>query len=175
MSHYCDAHGNTVGADEALDSRGNLRSGFGVKVPLTMMDGFQRDVAEYFDSCEEKSDDDNEPRRKRKHDAVTGLFDSRGVYFSPDQRLVDAQRMTEYLSGRDAALRQMWLDGRAAVNAARQEMINDSGSTRRQGDSAPLADIMPRPAVSFADAQRIKREAWGAMRDEAQNAWKERR
>ena len=171
MTTYSNRRSDPVTADEALDASGNLRASYGMRTPLHMMDSMQRDIAEHFG--------DKRGRKTLQRgpigDAVTGLFDSRGVYFPPDQRLVDAQRMTEYLSGRDAASRQMWLDGRAAVDAAREEMINDISSAPRRGVSEPLAAIMPRRAVSFADAQRIKREAWEAMRDEEQNAWKERR
>ena len=38
MTTYCDRHGNTVTADEALDAAGNLRNGFGMRVPLQMCD-----------------------------------------------------------------------------------------------------------------------------------------
>ena len=166
MTTYCNRRGDPVTADKALDASGNLRNGYGMRTPLHMMDSMQRDIAEHFG---------DKRGRGPIGDAETSFYDLRGVHFPPDQRMVDAQRMTEYFSGRDAASRQMWLDGRAAVDAARQEMINDSTSARRQGDSAPRPDIMPRRTVSFADAQRIKRDAWEAMRDEAQNAWKERR
>ena len=33
MTTYCNRRGDTVTADEALDAAGNLRNGFGMRVP----------------------------------------------------------------------------------------------------------------------------------------------
>ena len=105
MTHYCNRRGDTVTADEALDAAGNLRNGFGLRVPLQMCDSLQRDVAEFYDgqrrtktlhrdpmgrelgSSEEEEDEPDEPRRRSKCDAVTGFTDSRGVFFAADQRM----------------------------------------------------------------------------------------
>ena len=46
MTTYCNRHGDTVTADEALDAAGNLRNGFGLRIPLQMCDSLQRSVAE---------------------------------------------------------------------------------------------------------------------------------
>ena len=112
MTTYCNRRGDPVTADEALDASGNLRAGYGMRTPLHMMDSMQRDIAEHFG---------DKRGRGPIGDAETGFYDLRGVHFPPDQRLVDAQRMTEYLSGRDAGVcARRWLDGRAEVNDARQ-------------------------------------------------------
>jgi len=149
-TQYCDRAGHLVTEAEALDDDGQLRSGFGVRVPLQMCDSFQRDVAEHFGDkrrrktlhrdplgreagTEEEEEgprrrkkvlyrdplgreagtsesEEGEPRRRRKQDASTGFTDSRGVYFEPDPRLADAQRVTDYLAGRAEGLQQQWLD-----------------------------------------------------------------
>jgi len=45
------------------------------------------------------------------------------ITFAPDQRMADAQRVTDYLAGRAEALQQQWLDGRSASNKARAKMV----------------------------------------------------
>ena len=46
MTTYCNRHGDTVTENEALDGAGNLRNGFGLRVPLQMCDSLQRSIAE---------------------------------------------------------------------------------------------------------------------------------
>ena len=172
-TQYCDRAGHLVTEAEALDDDGQLRSGFGVRVPLQMCDSFQRDVAEHFGDkrrrktlhrdplgreagTEEEEEgprrrkkvlyrdplgreagtsesEEGEPRRRRKQDASTGFTDSRGVYFEPDPRLADAQQLVEHIEGREEALRQIYRDGRAAAEQARQDMIRDMASGREVG------------------------------------------
>src|SRR5262249_17504283 len=144
MTTYCNRAGRAVMADEALDASGLLRDGYGVRVPLQMCDGLQRDVASYFDGKRRRKtvardplgrematyEEEEEPRRRRRHeDAATGFTDSRGVFFA-DARMVAAQDALDHLQGREEALRQIWRDGRAAAEQARQDMI-DAGSAWR--------------------------------------------
>lgn len=53
-------------------------------------------------------------------------------------------------------------------------MIDAASTAVRQSVSAPSADITRRRTVSFADGQRIKDEAYRAMVEEMQNAWRTR-
>ena len=75
----------------------------------------------------------------------------------------------------DAALREMWRDGRVAVEEARQEMIQETSNAWRNpgglhtGDAAPSAS--PRP-ISMIDARRIRDEAYRQMCDDLENAWR---
>src|SRR5262245_21623629 len=168
MTTYFDAHGREVDDAEALDARGCLKNGFGMRVPLQLCDTMQKDIAEFAERHHKRFDAAN------ASDAANGFFDSRGIWFPPDQRLVDAQRVAEYLAGRDEAMRQQWLNGRRAVNDARKEMIDAASSALRQSNSAPSADVTPQRPISFADALRIKDEAYRAMVEEMQNAWRTR-
>ena len=164
MTIYCDVRGREVDEAEALDARGRLKSGFGMRVPLQLCDSMQKAIAEFADkmrrkrltesdprgrergTLEEESDEHDDSAWERHHnasDAANGFFDSRGIWFPPDQRLVDAQRAAEYLAGRDEAMRQQWLNGRRAVNDARKEMIDAASTAWRQNDSAPSADVTP--------------------------------
>ena len=104
--HYCDRAGNAVTADQALDAAGNLRNGFGMRIPLQMCDSMQRSVAE---------------------------DGRRGLRFEPDQRMQAAQNVVDQLEGRDEMLRRMYRDGRAEADKARAEMIRDMASGREAG------------------------------------------
>jgi hypothetical protein len=174
MFQYCDAHGNTVDADEALDSCGNLRNGYGLRTPLHLMDSMQRDIAQEF----------NRRRMTRDGytgDAATGFVDDRGVAFAPDPRAIATREALDHMQGRDEMLRQMYSDGRAAAEQARQEMIEASSNAWR-GDARPSdgrsADAAPALAprmTSMGEAQRIKREAYQQMVRDAENAWRRER
>ena len=127
MTTYCNRRGDTVTADEALDAAGNLRNGFGMRIPLQMCDSLQRSVAEdgkrrsktlhrdpkgrELGTSEEEEEE--EPRRRSKCDAATGFTDSRGVLFAADQRMDAAQSVVDHMAGREEILRRRYRDGRA--------------------------------------------------------------
>lgn len=140
-TYTCVRDGRIVAADEALDARGILRDGYGMRAPMLMLDALQRSVAgdrkvqardpmgrEAGTYEEEEPDEDDEPRRKRKRRMGDAFTDSRGVAFAADARLAAAQRAVDHLQGRDEMLRQMYRDGRSTSHSARQNMITDGTS-----------------------------------------------
>ena len=135
--YYCDRAGNAVTADEALDAAGNLRNGFGMRVPLQLCDSMQRDVAEFYDGKRRTrtqyrdpqgreagtSETEEERRNPAAGASVTLPVASltAGACSSPP---ISACRppsvFVDHMEGRDEMLRQMYRDGRAEVDKARQ-------------------------------------------------------
>jgi hypothetical protein len=167
QQQYCDGSGRVVDESIALDSNGRLRNGFGLRTPMHLMDSLQRSVAEFADrkrrkrtvardpmgrelGTEEEEEEEEEcgerqGRRRRKEDAATTTFtDSRGITFT-DQRMTAAQDALDHLQEREEGLRALYRDGRAAVEAARQEMIDTLSSGR---DAAPPAGASPYSAAA---------------------------
>ena len=117
---YVTRDGRTVDASEALDAQGNLRNGFGIRVPLTMQDAMQRDIAadakrrsktqhrdpQGREAGTSEEEEEEEEERRRKQDAAVGFTDARGVYFPPDQRFAAAQNVLDRRDGRAEGLKQ---------------------------------------------------------------------
>src|SRR5262245_1451512 len=111
---YFDTSGHEIVADDAIAADGSLKAGVrSVRVPMMLMDGEPkyRTVREslhdaYMRGLEDgkrrrktlhrdpmgremgtsEEVEEEEPRRRRQHDAALGFTDARGVRFGPDPR-----------------------------------------------------------------------------------------
>ena len=111
------------------------------------MDDMQRDIA---------GDLSNKGRRMTRGrytgDAATGfVYGDRGAAFAPDPRAIVARDALDHMQGRDEMLRQMYRDGRAAAEQARQEMI-DASSNAWRGDARPPTNAVLMQRQHFPSA-----------------------
>ena len=130
MTTYCNRRGDTVTDDEALDGAGNLRNGFGLRVPLQLCDSLQRSIAEdakrrsrtlHRDPMGRELGTSKRRKRRRNRAAAASVTPPpasptvSGVSFAADQRMAAAQSVVDHMAGRDEMLRQRYRDGRAEV------------------------------------------------------------
>ena len=151
---YRDAAGNAVSADEALDDRGILRSGYSTTIPLLMMDSMQKDVGKHFGDrrrvterdpmgrlkatfTEEPDEDDDEDRKDNAMNTNDECIfvDSRGITFV-DHRIADTRRALERLEAQQEELRKLYRDGATARQEAHEDMKREMSSAWRH-DAAP--------------------------------------
>ena len=121
--HYCNRAGNAVTADQALDAAGNLRNGFGMRVPLQIFRWQAPHQTQYRDPQGRKQ----APRTRKGGETpppqqVCAASPTAGACFGRSAHAGGADGGRS-LEGRDEMLRQRYCDGRAEVDKARSEMI----------------------------------------------------
>jgi hypothetical protein len=151
-----------------------LRDGERLRTSMSAMDAMQRDIVGASRKKAKAVEENEEGEGEQEDSAMTAntFTDSRGVTFV-DHRIADTQRALARLHAHDQKLRQLYRDGRAAVEEARQAMIDEM---RLGPDAAPPPDncqpvtrqdakaaFDARPTYDAVEGERRKREAYQQM------------